>query len=180
MEEYIYKELLEKISFLNENHINENIVLKLKKILEENKFYNIKISSRIKDVKSATLKYNEKNYSNIDEIQDLIGIMIICRNKKQVYKISECLKENLNVIKVSDYIKKPKMGYKSLHLNITDAPNIIYEIQLKTKPMMIAQDIIHDKIYKNKTMPMVLKKILSIIVFNTVKLYEEILNWINN
>ena len=39
MEEYIYKELLEKISFLNENHINENIVLKLKKILEENKFY---------------------------------------------------------------------------------------------------------------------------------------------
>ena len=106
--------------------------------------------------------------------------MIVCRNKKQVYKISECLKENLNVIKVSDYIKKPKMGYKSLHLNITDAPNIIYEIQLKTKPMMIAQDIIHDKIYKNKTMPMVLKKILSVIVFNTVKLYEEILNWINN
>lgn len=46
--------------------------------------------------------------------------------------------------------------------------------------MMIAQDIIHDKIYKNKTMPMVLKKILSVIVFNTVKLYEEILNWINN
>ena len=179
MEEYIYKELLEKISFLNENHINEIIVLKLKKILEENKFYNIKISSRIKDLESAVLKYKEKDYSNIDEIQDLIGIMIVCRSKKQVYKISECLKENLNIIKVSDYIKKPKMGYKSLHLNITDAPNIIYEIQLKTKPMMIAQDIIHDKIYKNKTMPMVLKKILSVIAFNTVKLYEEIINWIN-
>ena len=89
MEEYIYKELLEKISFLNENHINENIVLKLKKILEENKFYNIKISSRIKDVKSAILKYNEKNYSNIYEIHYLIGIMIVCRNKKQVYKIIE-------------------------------------------------------------------------------------------
>ena len=180
MGEHNYQELLNRLSFLNENHIDEKIVLQLKGILEKNKFNNVEISSRVKDINSAALKYKEKKYSNINEIQDLIGIMIICKNKKQVYKISECFKEKLNVIKISDYIKRPKMGYKSLHLNITYAPDIIYEIQLKTKPMMVAQEIIHDKIYKNKTMPMILKKILSVVVFNSVKAYEEIVNWISN
>ena len=99
--------------------------------------------------------------------------MIICENKKQIEQILKYLQNELNIICIQNYIKKPKMGYRSIHINVKSELGFIYEIQLKTEIMNIAQNIVHDHIYKNKMMPNILKKILSPLLFNIILLFYK-------
>ena len=71
--------------------------------------------------------------------------------------LGNCLEE--------DYIKNPKNGYKSIHLNYLVEKNIPLEIQIKTKQMKVAQDIVHDKIYKNFSLSEDLRNVLSKLAF---------------
>lgn len=61
----------------------------------------------------------QTTYSALHDIQDAIGIRIICRFIDDIYKNIDYLKSlpNLKIIKEKDYIKNVKPnGYRSYHL----------------------------------------------------------------
>ncbi len=167
------KRLKDKIDFLKEHHIDKKIEYEIKWILNSYYFENIEIMSRIKDFNSAFFKFKQKKYSQIEELKDLIGVMIICKNKNEIYEIAKIIEDNLAVIQKKDYIKQPKMGYQSIHLKIQNNNEIFYEIQIKTRAMKMAQEVTHDKIYKNQKIPKILRKLLTPIVFNSVLWYDN-------
>ena len=92
------------------------------------------------------------------KLNDLIGIRIVCLFQDDIYRIAEMLEkqQDLEIIKVKDYIEKPKKnGYLSLHL-IVDLP--IYlgdkketkraEIQIRTTAMDFWSVLDYQMIYK--------------------------------
>lgn len=166
--------LKEKIEFLNKYHINQRIEDEIKWIVNDYHFENIEITSRIKSFDSARFKLEQKKYKTIDELKDLIGVMIVCKNETQIYEITKVIEERLLVIQKKDYIKQSKMGYQSIHLKIQRDSKLFYEIQIKTEAMKKAQTVIHNKIYKNQKMPKILRDILTPIIFNSVLWYENI------
>ena len=73
---------------------------------------------RVKDKDSMLEKCTRKNlpqttYSALHDIQDAIGIRIICRFIDDIYKNIDYLKSlpNLKIIKEKDYIKNVKAGF---------------------------------------------------------------------
>ncbi len=174
------RDLEERILFLKQNYIEQKIKYEILEILHSYFPYNnIKVKSRIKEFNSAFYKFEHKNYKTIDEIKDLIGIMIICENKKEIYKVKKCIEENKKIIKVKDYIKRPKMGYQSIHIYVEETENIIYEIQIKTKGMQIAQKVVHDYVYKNANSPQKIREVISPLIFNVILMYEDLKDYKN-
>lgn len=108
------------------------------------------LSSRIKTPESIYNKLVRKNLPTDFEsakknLNDLIGVRVVCPFEDEVYEVANRLKAqgDIEVIKEKDYMKHPKKnGYKSLHL-IIDIP--IYfgksyqkervEIQFRTTAM---------------------------------------------
>ena len=91
--------------------------------------------------------------------------MLVTDKIEDVYKIRNELKNTFGNGIEEDYIKNPKNGYQSIHLNYFVEQNIPLEIQIKTKRMKLAQDIVHDKIYKNFKLSEDLRNVLSQLAF---------------
>lgn len=162
------KKLKDKIEFLNKYYINQKIESEIKWILSKYHFEKIEIASRIKSFDSALFKLKQKRYKTIEELKDLIGIMIVCETKSQIYNIVKIIENNLIVIQKKDYIQHPKMGYQSIHLKIQRDNELVYEIQIKTEAMKKAQKVTHNKIYKNQKIPKILRNILTPVIFNSI------------
>lgn len=167
-----------RLSILKQNNV-ENII----KNAITNSLYNLKIvqvESRIKTYDSIVEKINRKNYKSIDEVKDLLGIRIICKNIDDVYKIQDRIINIFEDSKVKDYIKKHKDGYRGIHIynkvNIKNIKDIPLEIQIKTVAMKKAQDKTHDKIYKNNHIPNFIKKILNVIISNYIIIKDRLVN----
>lgn len=123
---------------------------------------------RVKDKDSMLEKCTRKNlpqttYSALHDIQDAIGIRIICRFIDDIYKNIDYLKSlpNLKIIKKKDYIKNVKPnGYRSYHLIVEiTAPyedilgnnpgNFFAEIQVRTIAMDSWASLEHQMKYKH-------------------------------
>lgn len=84
------------------------------------------LSSRIKSPESIYNKLVRKGLSTDfktaqKNLNDLIGIRVVCPFEDEVYEVANQLKKqgDIEVIKEKDYMKHPKKnGYKSLHLII--------------------------------------------------------------
>ncbi len=84
------------------------------------------IESRVKDPSSIIEKMNRKGHEltveNIEaKLNDVAGIRVICSFVGDIYYLASMLsaQDDLEVLKVKDYIKHPKKnGYRSLHLII--------------------------------------------------------------
>lgn len=150
------------IDYINQNNICSKYLDKLKAIIGNT---NVEIISRVKEKQSALDKMKIRNFVSATQISDFIGYMIITDTVEDVYKIKNRIENNLGICIEEDYIKNPKNGYKSVHLNYLVEKNIPLEIQLKTKQMKVAQDIVHDKIYKNFSLSEELRNVLSKLVF---------------
>ena len=109
-----------------------------------------------------------RNFNSANQISDYIGYMVITNTVEDVYKVKNILENNLGECLEEDYIRNPKNGYQSVHLNYHIENNIPLEIQIKTKRMKFAQDIVHDKIYKNVNLSDSLKSFLSNLTFFTL------------
>ena len=155
--------ILSIIDYIKQNKICDKYLHKIKNILKNNR--DIKIISRVKEKESALEKMKIKKFISTDQISDFIGYMIITNTIEDVYKIRNQLEKDLGTCLEQDYIKNPKNGYQSLHLNYRIEKNIPLEIQIKTKEMKIVQDIVHDKIYKNFNLPEDLRNSLSSLIF---------------
>ena len=121
------------------------------------------VSGRVKSPESIYAKLVRKELNtNLETAQkklnDLIGIRIVCLFLDDVYKVAEMLQKqsDVEVIKIKDYIEKPKKnGYMSLHM-IVEIP--IYlgehseikraEIQIRTSAMDFWSVLDYQLIYK--------------------------------
>lgn len=65
-------------------------------------------------------KHYELNFKNlIENINDIAGIRVICSDKSDIYTIVDYISQmnNIDILKVKDYIKKPKKsGYSAYHI----------------------------------------------------------------
>ena len=143
--------VIKTINYINRHSLCEKYSNKLNTILV--KYKDVQLISRVKNKKAALEKMKIRKFKQANEISDYIGYMIITDNINEVYKIKNDIENVLGKGIEEDYIKNPKFGYKSFHLNYTVENGIPLEIQIKTKKMKLAQDIVHDKIYKNFYLP---------------------------
>lgn len=156
------QKILSIIDYINQNNICNKYLNKLKNIIGSS---NVEILSRVKEKQSALDKMKVRHFVSANQISDFVGYMIITDTVEDVYKIKNRIENNLGNCLEEDYIKNPKNGYKSIHLNYLVEKNIPLEIQIKTKQMKAAQDIVHDKIYKNFNLSEELRNVLSNLVF---------------
>lgn len=127
------------------------------------------VSTRIKSPKSIMRKIEHKGLAwSIHEIEnnirDIAGVRIVCSFEEDIYRVAKllCNQNDITVVEVKDYIKKPKEnGYRSLHLIVkipiflTDSVrNVFVEIQIRTIAMDFWASLEHKIFYKyNKAVP---------------------------
>jgi len=137
----------------------------------ENSGIEVRFKSRIKENESAIRKYKKNRQQNESlELRDLCGMMVVVDNIGEVYEFVDLLSGKFGMAqsKMRDYIKKPKAGYRSIHVNTTflaDGIIVPAEIQIKTEAMSIAQDTTHDSIYKLASMDEKIRKRLCTALF---------------
>ena len=143
--------VIRTINYINRHSLCEKYSNKLNIVLE--KYKDVELISRVKNKKSALRKMKIRRYTQANEISDYLGYMIITENINEIYKIKNDIEKVLGNGLEEDYIKNPKFGYKSFHLNYTVENGIPLEIQIKTRRLKFAQDIVHDKISKHFYLP---------------------------
>lgn len=126
------------------------------------------ICMRVKSYESTIDKLERKRRAitldnTFQTINDLAGIRIVCLFLDDVYEISQYIAslECVNILKVKDFIKKPKQsGYQSLHLIVEvsgksylDYPMKI-EIQIRTVAMNFWSVLEYQLQYKKKNKEM--------------------------
>ncbi len=120
------------------------------------------ITYRIKTPESCLNKLLKKNqaveWRNAGEhLGDIAGVRVVCSFLDDVYRLAEVIvkKEDLEVIRIKDYVRRPKAsGYQSLHI-IVLAPaggeeKRKAEIQIRTQAMNFWAAVEHHFIYKNE------------------------------
>jgi ppGpp synthetase/RelA/SpoT-type nucleotidyltranferase len=126
VQEVMLSDELKKIREHNLNYKN------LLKVVKKRYGKGRKIKFRIKGTHSTIGKLRRKH---IHQVQDILGITILCKNKKEIKRIAQDIHRNFYVISDKNYYVKSKRGnkyYKARHLivRIRGKPA---EIQLKTK-----------------------------------------------
>lgn len=121
------------------------------------------IKSRLKAPESILNKLYRKDLevsleSIKQNIQDIVGIRVVCSFISDIYKVSEMIQQqkDIKVIECKDYIKNPKPnGYQSLHL-ILSIPvfmsdreeKVFVEMQIRTIAMDFWASLEHKIYYK--------------------------------
>ncbi|MFB7138614.1 GTP pyrophosphokinase family protein [Gottfriedia sp. NPDC056225] len=127
------------------------------------------VKSRLKKPESIMEKLERKGLEltndNLEKyINDIAGVRISCSFISDIYMIYELLKQqdDIYIIEVKDYIKKPKSnGYKSFHMIIeipiflaSETRRVKVEIQIRTVAMDFWASLEHKIFYKyNKKVP---------------------------
>ena len=123
------------------------------------------IKTRLKSFTSIREKLERKNYPlTVESIEknlnDVAGVRVICGFVDDIYLLADCLvkQDDVKLIEVKDYIKKPKEnGYRSLHL-IVEIPIFLcnekkfikVEVQLRTIAMETWANLEHRLRYKKE------------------------------
>lgn len=139
----------------------------------ENSGMSVKFKSRIKENQSAINKYKKyiEQYGEADpEMWDSCGMMVIVEDIDEIYEFVKFFEENLTTREggLSDYVQNPKAGYRSVHMYSTfeaEGITVPSEIQIKTEAMSIAQDTVHDSVYKLQDLPYEKRNELSTAMF---------------
>lgn len=121
------------------------------------------IESRVKEPASILEKMKRKGYElsvkQIEEkLNDVAGVRVICSFVEDIYYLASMLsaQDDLEVVKVKDYIKHPKKnGYRSLHLIIqipiflsSEKKYMRVEVQFRTIAMDFWASLEHKLKYK--------------------------------
>jgi len=121
------------------------------------------IKTRVKTPKSIMSKLKRRGLelsveSARKNLTDIAGVRVICSYIDDIYLIANLLtsQDDVKVIRVSDYIKNPKLnGYRSLHIIVeipvflssgTELVNV--EIQIRTIAMDFWASLEHEMSYK--------------------------------
>lgn len=121
------------------------------------------IKSRVKDPASIVEKMYRRGHAlTVDNIEaklhDVAGVRVICSFVEDIYYLADMLsaQDDLEVLKIKDYIKHPKKnGYRSLHLIIqipiflsSQKKYMQVEVQFRTIAMDFWASVDHKLKYK--------------------------------
>ena len=121
------------------------------------------MESRIKSPHSIVNKLRRKGLpattqSAVENLQDIAGVRVVCAYLNDTYAIAELLgkQDDLNIVRIRDYIKDPKPnGYRSLHLIVevpvflsTGKEMVPVEVQIRTIAMDFWASLEHQLRYK--------------------------------
>ncbi len=121
------------------------------------------ITHRIKTPESCLDKIIKKDcapkrQAAQERFDDIAGIRVVCNLQDDIYKLVELLEkdEELRIIKIKDYVKKPKeSGYQSLHVialvPVKGAEDKKVEIQIRTRAMNFWAVVEHELVYKRQS-----------------------------
>ena len=145
----------------------EELKVKLKAIRKEyhdmNEYSPIEfITGRVKRISSILEKCKRYNIpeENIDEMEDIAGLRIMCQFIDDIYKVVDLIRardgKDLNIVYEKDYIGNPKeSGYKSYHIIIRypvqtafGTKEVLAELQIRTLAMNFWATIEHSLNYK--------------------------------
>lgn len=115
----------------------ENIINKIKRIVEEEKISGVSIEGRSKHFFSIYRKMKNQNKS-IDEIYDLVGIRILTDSIRDCYTVLGIVHNQYKPIpsRFKDYIAFPKANlYQSIHTTVIDDNGKHIEFQIRTHQM---------------------------------------------
>lgn len=117
---------------------------------------------RIKEFPSFKKKVRLHGFSYDDafsEINDLVGIRIVCNNNDDVYRVYEVLVELLGheIIDCENFLKNPQSsGYRAIHINIFIEVGELFcrrkircEIQIRTLLQDSWAELTHKDVYKS-------------------------------
>lgn len=168
------QKVLKKLENMRAMNIEKKIENEILNCIDDIEYSNVK--TRIKSDES-TIKKMQLTNKNADEIKDLFGMIVVTDNKDDVYEVVKKIVMKNPIADVENYIKYPKNGYKSIHVNFEKNINnqkIPVEIQVKTKEMYKNQNIVHDKIYKNYKIPTSFRGLLSKVAFKTLEKVDNL------
>lgn len=126
------------------------------------------IKSRVKSIDSIIEKIQRKNIkptleSAEENIRDIAGVRVICSFREDIYYLAKCFlnQDDIRLVEIKDYIKKPKEGgYRSLHLIVqvpiflqNEKRNVKVEVQLRTIAMDFWASLEHKLRYKKEINP---------------------------
>jgi ppGpp synthetase/RelA/SpoT-type nucleotidyltranferase len=147
--EYIRKKIISVIEYqLFEQIKNKNSII---------------IQSRVKTASSIIAKLQRRKIKDFTNLDDVVGIRIICIKKKEIKNLINILKstlqkyflntENYNDDSVKVRNVTSSDGYKAYHINLVAGNNIKVgcEIQIRTIQQQAWSEISHHIIYKEKT-----------------------------
>lgn len=123
------------------------------------------IKSRVKKPKSIVEKLKRRGLditldNMINQLDDVAGIRVICSFLDDIYEVADMLicQDDVTVIAIKDYIKKPKQnGYRSYHM-IIEVPVFFsdrkkpmrVEVQIRTIAMDFWASLDHQLKYKKE------------------------------
>lgn len=146
---------------------NDKFCLEMEKIIrdiiESEKLHVHIVNGRVKKKDSFLKKYEDKRYSGINQMNDVVGIRVITLILEDVDKVCNLIKKAFDVVEEDDKTQKLKgneVGYQSVHyvlkLNATrrELPenqhfvDKVFEIQIRTLLQHAWAEIEHDNGYK--------------------------------
>ena len=121
------------------------------------------MQTRMKSIQSMMEKLQRKHErisiaSAVANLTDIAGVRVICSYIQDIYTVADLLtsQDDVKVLRVRDYIKKPKAnGYRSLHL-VLEVPVFLsegrilvpVEVQIRTIAMDFWASLEHSLRYK--------------------------------
>ena len=123
------------------------------------------IKSRVKSIDSIIEKIQRKNIkptleSAEENISDIAGVRVICSFREDIYYLAKCFlnQDDIRLVEIKDYIKKPKEGgYRSLHLIVqvpiflqNEKKMVNVEVQFRTIAMDFWASLDHKMRYKKE------------------------------
>jgi len=110
-------------------------------VLVHSSGHEVILSGRIKTVVSAMYNLLATKNGEHQNLNDMLGLMIICEDVKTCYELRDLLSDKLveigdTIISEKDMISKPKQnGYQSIHLHVSGRGGVVFEIQIKSYKM---------------------------------------------
>src|SRR3989339_125043 len=117
-------------------YINE-VIEKLKELLQKNGVKFISIHGRMKHLYSLYRKLQRKDM-DISKVYDLVAVRIIVNNEADCYHVLGLLHSKWKPLpgRIKDYIAQPKPnGYRSLHTTVFGQDGRIVEFQIRSSVM---------------------------------------------
>ncbi|MBF4468611.1 MAG: hypothetical protein ISP01_04335 [Methanobrevibacter arboriphilus] len=152
--------------FFDYELMGKNIVLSLRKLLDDNEINYLDVQSRIKDWDSILNKIERKNYTEpSNQIEDICGIRIICYYASDIKKVEDMVRYEFNIeswnkhepehdefkYNLPHYIIKLKDNWLETPL-FRDYEGLKAEIQIGTVLMHGWTNISHEIYYKNENL----------------------------
>lgn len=130
--------------------------------LEEERNPISSIKSRLKTPQSIANKLQalklDATLDNLQEINDIAGVRVICNFESDVYSIADALlkQDDITLVSKKDYVKNPKPnGYRSLHIIVSlpiflshEKKEMKVEVQIRSIAMDVWANMEHQMLYK--------------------------------